>query len=281
MNDDFRLREEKMDESDAPPIEATPLRGPSLILPFALVAALASGAIYFWFFRTPAVTRPVKTVAETTVDVPPAPGPPAPPLEGITVPPLDESDGLVRQLVSAISSHPEIAAWLATDGLVRNFVVVTDNIADGASPARHLKALAPRGAFAVAGPPHQLTIHPAAYQRYDGIADAVSGLDAVGSARIYATLNRRIEEAYRDLGHPDARFDASLTRAMTRLLSVPVLDDLPLRPHIVSYRLADERLEALSAAEKQLLRMGPRNIRLIQSKIREVAAALGLALPRS
>jgi len=36
------------------------------------------------------------------------------------------------------------------------------------------------------------------------------------------------------------------------------------------------RLEALGAAEKQLLRMGPRNARRVQEKARELEAALGL-----
>jgi hypothetical protein len=48
----------------------------------------------------------------------------------------------------------------------------------------------------------------------------------------------------------------------------------------VSYAIADETLEALSQAQKQLLRMGPKNVREIQGKIRELAAALGVAESR-
>ena len=42
------------------------------------------------------------------------------------------------------------------------------------------------------------------------------------------------------------------------------------------YRFADEKLESQGAIEKHLLRMGPRNTRLIQQKAREIAAALEL-----
>jgi hypothetical protein len=41
---------------------------------------------------------------------------------------------------------------------------------------------------------------------------------------------------------------------------------------------ADPRLEELTAAQKQLLRMGPRNVRLIQAKLREIGSALGMVL---
>jgi hypothetical protein len=281
MIDDLDLRDDTSRTPPAPEgLHETPAppRGPSLILPLALVAAAAGAGLYFFVFRNPGTPAAPKTVAETSVEVGTTEGGPrVPPLDGITVPPLDETDGLVRQLVAALSSRPEIAAWLATDGLVRNFVVVTDNIAEGKTPVQHLKRLAPNGPFAAGGPPQRIVIHPASYQRYDGIGDAVSGLDATSAARIYATFNRRIDEAYRDLGHPDGQFDKALARAMTRLLSVPAIDgDITLEPHIESYRYADERLESLSAAEKQLLRMGPRNIRLIQAKMREGAKALGL-----
>ena len=39
-------------------------------------------------------------------------------------------------------------------------------------------------------------------------------------------------------------------------------------------------LESLTNAQKQLLRMGPRNVKLIQAKLREVAVALGIPASR-
>ena len=39
---------------------------------------------------------------------------------------------------------------------------------------------------------------------------------------------------------------------------------------------ADRRLEALSPAQRHLLRMGPRNVRMIQGELRTLAAALGV-----
>ena len=40
-------------------------------------------------------------------------------------------------------------------------------------------------------------------------------------------------------------------------------------------RAYDEELEGLTAAQKQFLRLGPRNVKLIQTKAQEVQAALG------
>jgi hypothetical protein len=57
-----------------------------------------------------------------------------------------------------------------------------------------------------------------------------------------------------------------------------------LQPHGgVGYAFADPRDEGLTPAQKQLLRMGPGNARIVQAKLREIALALGIPpqrLPR-
>ena len=115
----------------------------------------------------------------------------------------------------------------------------------------------------------------------DDEADLRLELDAEGAAKLYATLKPRIEEAYDDLGFPDTSFDEPLERAIVTLLQVPVLDEEPaVVARGVGYAYADARLENLTAAQKQLLRMGPRNVRLIQAKLEEIARALGIPAER-
>ena len=63
----------------------------------------------------------------------------------IDLPPLDESDDVVRGLVKELSSNPSVAAWLTTDNLIRNFVVVVSNIAAGEPAARRVTVLRPKG----------------------------------------------------------------------------------------------------------------------------------------
>ena len=54
------------------------------------------------------------------------------------------------------------------------------------------------------------------------------------------------------------------------------MDCVELVPAVRSYHFADPALEALSPAQKQLLRLGPGNARRVQAKLRELAPALGL-----
>jgi hypothetical protein len=196
--------------------------------------------------------------------------------EAITIPPLDASDPVVRTLVRALSERPAVTAWLATNGLIRNFTVVVTNIAEGPTPAKHLNVLRPPSAFRVVARDGKTFVDPRSYDRYAPIADAVASVDPAAAARLYATLKPRIEEAHRELGSPD-QFDGTLERAIVALLNTPAVD-APVRPATkgIGYAYADERLESLTAAQKQLLRMGPRNVGIIKAKLREIALALGI-----
>ncbi len=49
---------------------------------------------------------------------------------------------------------------------------------------------------------------------------------------------------------------------------------------VVMYEYEEERLENLSAAQKQLLRMGPQNTQMIQNKLSEIAIELRSVLGR-
>jgi hypothetical protein len=201
--------------------------------------------------------------------------------EAVDVPPLDQTDPLVRSLVAGLSSHPRVADWLATNGLIRNFAVVVINIAEGSTPAVHLRVFRPAATFAVVQHADGLYIDPRSYSRYDGVAAAVASIDAARASRIYATLKPRIEEAHRELGAPDGTFDRSLEKAIVTLLSTPAVDEsVRVEPRGAGYGFADPRLERLTAAQKQLLRMGPANARLVQSSLRAIALELGIPAER-
>jgi hypothetical protein len=254
-------------------------RGKGWIYAIVALAVLALGAGGFYFMRTRTVPAP--TAVRSATDQAVAPAAPVRPLpeagETIDLPPIDQTDAIVRELVTRLSSHPTIAAWLTTDHLIRNFTVVVENISNGKTPSGHLGKVRPTGTFQVREERGSLWIDPRSFRRYDKYADAVAALDARGAARLYATLRPRLVDAYRELGHPDGNFDQTLERAMVELLKTPVVEgDIALASKTVAYEFADPRLQSLSSAQRQFLRMGSRNVRLIQGKLREMAPFLGI-----
>ncbi len=195
------------------------------------------------------------------------------------LPPLAESDAFVRERAAAASSRPELAAWLVGEGLVARFVAAVDNVANGESPRAHLRELAPSGPFEATEREGRYVATQRSWSRYDLVAALFSSLDADACARLHRLLLPLFEESYRELGGGEDRFDDALKRAFRELLRAPSIDgDVEVVPRVRSYHFADPELEALSPAQKHLLRMGPRNVRAIQAKLRELATALGLDL---
>ena len=101
----------------------------------------------------------------------------------VDLPPLDQMDSFLRPLLSALSSRPELARWLATDDLVGQLAAAIDLAATGASPARDFKVIAPASRFVPGGRGGRRTIDPASYRRYDGLVETVTSIDAASVAQ--------------------------------------------------------------------------------------------------
>ena len=252
----------------------------ALIGGIVVVVLVLAAAAYFFFARR---TGPAPSATpERTATAQPA-KPAAEDFEHIDLPPLDDSDALVRQRIGILSSNRLVAAWLATRGLIRNFVVVIENISHGMNPSGHLRVLKPAGAFRVMTRGNQVVIDPRNYDRFTPIADAAASFDARSAGRLYLSFKPLLQTAYDELGNQES-IDSAVERAVAALLEVPVIDgDVRVEQtgEGIGYQYVEPRLESLASAQKQLLRMGPKNIRSIQSQLRTFAMTIGISYPRS
>jgi hypothetical protein len=97
----------------------------------------------------------------------------------------------------------------------------------------------------------------------------------------YVRLYPLFQQAYQDLGYPKGYFNDRLVAAIDDMLAAP-LPPPPLRlvQPKVFYRYADPELEARSAGQKMLLRLGPADAAQVQSRLRTLRALLtGATLP--
>jgi len=253
----------------------------SLILSSAvfLLLGLTAGAYYWWWRPAPAAPTalvsppPPRTDADRVVDTAPQE----------LLPALDESDPWVHGVVAELSSHPRLLAWVASEpDLIRVMVAATDRVAHGASPRRQLAALAPEGSFqATTDDRGHLVPAGPSFTRYDLIADIVNALDTESAALAYQRLRPLLGEAYGEIAPPGSRFDQALARAIAELLAVPAIESPELEATLEGYRYRDPRLEALSPAQKHLLRMGAANVRRLQAKLSAFAQAADLPAPET
>jgi hypothetical protein len=229
------------------------------------VIALGLGA-YWWVHRAPPPAPPAEPVAQA-----PAPG-------DAPLPAAEDSDARIRREAANLSSRPELADWLKQSGLLERWVAVTDNLAEGVSPRKQLAFLAPAQQFTVHHKGSRTDIDPKSYARYDTFADVVASIDAKAFASLVRELHPLLQSAYHALGYPDRNIDVAAAQALQRLVSAPVVDGtVEVKPgRGALYEFVDEKLEKQNAVAKHLLRMGPRNTKLIQAKARELIQALEL-----
>jgi len=158
--------------------------------------------------------------------------------------------------------------------------VIVENISHGVNPSRHLRVLKPAGQFRVMTRGANVVIDPRTYDRFTPIADAAASIDAAGAGRLYRSFKPLLQMAYDELGNQES-IDRAVERVVGAMLEVPAAEgDVRVEQsgEGIGYEYADSRLEALNGAQKQLLRMGPRNIRVIQQQLRGFASAAGIPL---
>lgn len=268
----------------------------TLIITLGVAAVVIAGlAVYFFTGEEekPAATQQVEAPAPAPSPEPepepapepeqepaqPAPEPEQPPEPeepAFVLPRLENSDPLVRDGVISLTRHERIENWVDREELVRKFVVVVDGLANGNVVRKPFADIAPEEPFK-AKPVNDkvFVMDEASYRRYDRITDVITSVDAERAAEFYELLRPLFQEAYGELGYEDKNFDDMVFSAIGRLLETPVITEpiYLIQPGVV-YEYQDENLESLSAAQKQLIRMGPKNTRAIQAKLSEIALEL-------
>jgi tetratricopeptide (TPR) repeat protein len=176
------------------------------------------------------------------------------------LPTLDESDVYVQQKLLALPWKAGLASLFVNEEMIRRFVVQVDNIAQGRIvPEQALfKGLAQD--FKAQKNDQQYQLEIANYQRYQRYLDL---LESAPKAEVVALFNRLyplLQQAYLELGYPDAQFRDRVQQAIRLLLSAPEIADEPqLALESVQYTFADPEIEQLSMAHKQMVRLGLKN----------------------
>ncbi|MBQ74553.1 MAG: hypothetical protein CMQ20_05950 [Gammaproteobacteria bacterium] len=192
------------------------------------------------------------------------------------LPLLNDSDQLIRDGVVSLTRREGVNAWLSPNELIRKFVAFVDGVAIGQVSKDPVRVLTPEGPFLVSQISEEVyLLDSASYKRYDFFTSVVISLDSRRTAEFYLLVHPMLQEAYDELGYPNEKFNEVVFKAIGRLLETPVINK-PIRlvRPVVMYQFEDQKLESLSAAQKQLIRMGPKNTRALQVKLSEMALEL-------
>ena len=252
---------------------------------FFLVLALAVGAAlyYFWSKRDflglpslaskPPAAAPAAPAEEAKPEAPQAQAPSAEPEKPL--PSLEQSDAMMRDTVSALVGRKAFETMVYPSQLVRRIVATVDNLPRETAPRRVMPLEPVPGAFGASSEGEEIILGPANSQRYGAYVHVFEALDAGALARRYVESYPLFQRAYADLGFPNARFHDRLLAAIDDMLDAPTpAGPVKLVRPKVLYQFADPELEALSAGQKVMIRMGPENSNRVKAKLREIRREL-------
>jgi hypothetical protein len=191
------------------------------------------------------------------------------------LPPLAESDAPVQGALTDLFGNESVQKFVVPEELIRHFVVTVDNLAEP-KVAQRLRPVRPTpGMFAAGGTDEEPVLDPANYTRYEPLMKLLRTTDTQRLVATYTRYYPLLQDAYASLGHPPQYFNDRMIEVIDHLLATP---DVPgpiklTRPGVL-YEYADPKIEALSAGQKLLIRMGPENAAATKAKLQELRAAL-------
>ena len=256
-----------------------------VVVPVVLIGAAVGG--YFYYTKNQAATAPpaAKTapvpapVAETPPPIAnPIPGDPnaAQPM----LPSLNDSDAPLHDALAKLGNAKSLDQMLVPQNLVRNIVVTVDNLPRSKTAVERRPVQAIPGGAAVVTSGDEITLSDANYARYAPFISLVQSTDAKQLSTLYFHYYPLFQEAYESLGYPDKYFNDRLVEVIDHLLATPMpKGPVKLVQPRVFYEYADPKLEALSAGQKTLIRMGSANAAQLKKKMREFRALIAKGPP--
>ena len=200
---------------------------------------------------------------------------PQTPVEPDPVTIIDTSDAAIKSALLEIANTPIVGRLLVNDSLLQRFVVTVTNMADSDSAPNFQLLVPPEQPFRIYQQADRQWIDAASYKRYTSYVDALETLDNDQLIALYETYQNDIQEIYSEIGDANTPFTEVFIEALDEILDTPEIPTpVEVYSDSVMYKYKDERFENLSLPQKQLLRMGPDNMRRVKAKLRELKQAL-------
>jgi len=235
----------------------------------------------------PAPVEPAK-VETPTVSMDEAQSPGSEPAAQ-SLPALSDSDPVVRESLAGLVGEKAVQKYVVSENLVAHIVATIDTLTSRQVSANLMPLEPPGGQLKVTEdrdpadakttpegvPVKEFLLDPANYARYVPYVELLESVNTDQLIATYTEYRPWFQQAYVDLGYPGGDFNARLLEVIDQLLDAP---DAQEPVHLVKpeayYLFADPQLEALTAGQKIMIRMGSSNAQRVKRKLAEIRAAL-------
>ena len=193
----------------------------------------------------------------------------------VPLPALEDSDAAMTEAYRELFGSEALERWFNLANPVRHLVATIDNAGREKMAIKQRPLTPVEGSFLIEGNEERMAIHPDNYRRYTPYVRLAEALDLERLAARYFRFYPWFQQAYEELGYPDAYFNDRVIEVIDLLLATPEPSGpvVLVRPHVL-YQYADPELEALSAGQKLLIRVGPDNRARLKAWLQELRGHL-------
>ena len=267
---------------DGPYVRRPESAAPWWILLVIVILASGAAGYYFWHDQRqqtqppPVATPEPRGEAAPQIAAKPAnPGPSAPGESAKSLPTLENSDAMMRDMVVGLVGRKAFEELVFPTQLIRRIVATVDNLPRETASRRVMPLEPVPGAFNVLRTADDVAISAANSARYSPYVRVFEALDSRALVQRYVESYPLFQRAYIELGFPDSNFNERLLEAIDELLAAPELaSPAKLVQPKVFYHFADPDLDGRSAGQKIMMRMGSENAAKVKTKLREIRAQL-------
>jgi len=216
---------------------------------------------------------PVLASGDVVVAPPPVEISPPEPVQIPTVqlPSLNESDEFLFAELRALQNGAALLRTLASEQIVRKFVVLVENLSRGEFPQTGLPYRRLGQEMPVSNIDENLFLmDESAFARFDQVIDTFVAIDTDQAMTLYRMVSPLFQQAYGEIGYRDVNFDDTLRSAIRNVLRTSNVEGpYQLVKPSVMYLYADASIENLQDVHKQLIRIGADNSDKLKAKLRQ------------
>ena len=247
-----------------------------LVLVIVVGGIVAAFYYYYWQQNMRQQPSPAVESSQAQAQTEPVIRHPIQPTEEASpLPPLDDSDAATRDALTGLLSQGWAQEFFQLDGIVRRVVVTIDNLPRRQVPLKYMPVKPAGPKFLAIGEEERIFLNPKNYRRYTPYVRLAEAVETKKLVTGYVHLYPLFQQAYEDLGYPSGYFNDRLVAVIDNLLAAPDIKGPVklIRPKVM-YQFADPNLEARSAGQKILMRMGSKNAGRIKVKLHEIRREL-------
>ena len=199
---------------------------------------------------------------------------PEPVIEPDPLPTLDQSDAEITQDLAGVLGTDATTEYLVRDQTISRLVATIDSLTSRQVPPmiNPVKATEDKFIFETEG--EMVVLSPQNFARYNAYVSLMQNSDSDALIAIYHHYTPLFQTAWEENGG-EGPFNDRLLEVIDQLLETPdVSEPIHLTRYEAVYLFEEPELEALSAGQKILLRMGRVNAELVKEKLAEIRAGL-------